>query len=629
MRLFSKVGRLACVLVLAIAFAGCGGGGGSGSKSVILIIVDTLRADHVGCYGYERARTPYIDELAKRGTRFENVVTAAPVTAPSIATILTSTLPNYHGIRDNELFSLGADIPTLASAFRDAGYSTAGFAASIVLHRRHGFASGFDHYDDDVSAKYICYDPGYAPQLDELQGTQRRADAVTKAAVDWLKDTAGDGPFLCVVHYFDPHDPYDPPPWAGAGLDHSPYDGEIAYTDAQIGNLLQGIEGLGLSEETIVVFTSDHGEGLGEHMERTHGFFLYDSTVMVPLIFSVPGEGLPGTVISSQVRTLDIMPTMLDLAGLPAPGIAQGRSLARAVLEGAEPGDEDAYIETQHTLYSYNWQALTGLRTPRWKYVRAPQAELYDLDSDPGENTNLAAEERGVLGEMETRLRRIESESGMAPGGQHATRTERDQSVIDKMRALGYLGGGRSRDAGPEPGGDLPDPKVEIEKLNARQEAGGFLRHAAELLMRNEFDEALENVARAERIAPDYGEVWATKGLILVRRGDLDEGIALMERAIERDPRAQMAHQTLNNLGLAYLQSGDCLKAIDSLERSLEVKAGYHNAMYNLGLAHEACGNGGEAIRAYERFLAASPGLGAEQERSLRTRLERLRRDHN
>lgn len=620
-------GRLVFLLVCALALSGCGHARDRESKNVLFIIVDTLRADHLGCYGYERALTPSIDELASSGVRFENVVTAAPVTAPSIATLMTSTLPSYHGVRDNEIFSLNENLPTLASAFSEAGYLTAGFVSSVVLNRRGGFAAGFAHYDDDLAQEYVCYDDDYAPQRDELQGTQRRAEAVTGAALDWLRGVARGKPFLCFVHYFDPHDPYDPPPPAVAGLDKYPYDGEIAYTDAQIGRLLGGLEELGLRDKTLVVLTADHGEGLGEHLERTHGFFLYDATVMVPLVFCLPGIIPSEVVLSSQVRTLDVMPTILDLAGAAVPETAQGVSLARAILSGLEPPDMDAYIETYHTLYSYNWHELTGMRTPDWKYVRAPVSELYDLRSDPGEMDNLAAFKPEIVSQMEDLLRRTEEEHGRVSIDQSASRTEYDSAVVEKMMALGYLGGSRRRAADlPEPGGDLPDPKEQMPRLNARQEAGGHLRRAAALTLKGDYERALQSVAEAERVAPDYAEVWATRGLILARKGDTDEGIALMERAIESDPRAQMAHQTLNNLGLAYLQKGDCARAIESLEKSQSVRSDYYNALYNLGLAHETCGNTVEAIRAYERFLNAGPAIDNEQLRALTARLERLKR---
>jgi tetratricopeptide (TPR) repeat protein len=299
------------------------------------------------------------------------------------------------------------------------------------------------------------------------------------------------------------------------------------------------------------------------------------------------------------------MPTILDLAGLPVPETAQGVSLAPALRGEADLQDMDAYVETFHTLYSYNWHELQGIRTGLWKYVRAPEAELYDLGSDPAELTNLAEVSTEVMFK--------------------ASRSEHDTEMLEKMRALGYVGGSsrHARDL-PSAGGDSPDPKTKITGLNARQEAGGHLRIAAALMMKGDFEAALERVEDARRVAPDYAEVPATEGLILVRSGDLDKGMDLLKLAIERDPQAQMVHQTLNNLGLAYLERGQCDLAIETLKRSLRLKEDYHNAMYNLGLAYQGCGDSEEAVRAYETLLEANPNLDPTFLRSVRARVEKL-----
>ncbi len=618
-------GRLVLLLLAVPALlSSCGPLRHQDRTNILLIIVDTLRADHLGCYGYSRARTPNMDALASEGAIFRTVVTAAPVTAPSVATILTSTSPGFHGVRDNEAFGLDPDLPTMASALRGAGYSTACFVSSVVLHERHGFAGGFDRYGDEMQESYRAYSPAYASQEVELRGTQRRADHVTAEAVEWLEEREGEGPFLCVVHYFDPHDPYDPPPPYDKVSGGSPYDGEISFTDSQVGLLLAKLAELDLDGNTLVLLTADHGEGLGEHMERTHGFFLYDSTVLVPLIARLPGAIRPGLSFSSQVRTIDIMPTALDLAGVPAPGTAQGVSLAPALLERREPGDMTAYLETYHTRYSYDWHELEGLRTPRWKYVCAPEPELYDLATDGGELHNIVDAEPAIASRMKASLAALQEELHSGASSYRASRLEKDKDIARKMRALGYLG--RGSPGGRASGRNLPDPKDEIARLNARQEAGGRLRMAMVLLGRGDFEGALKRVEEAARIAPDYAEVSATKGLILTRMGEAGRGIELLEAALEKDPGSAMAHQTLNNLGLAYLQAGRCEEAIEALDKSLSLKKDYYNAMYNLGLAHETCGNNKEALRAYKFFLESSPRVDDSLLLSLRTKISSLRK---
>jgi arylsulfatase A-like enzyme len=595
-------------------------------RSVLFIIVDTLRADRLGCYGYDQIHTPYIDELASSGVRFSQVVTAAPVTAPSITTLLTSTFPPFHGVRDNDHFVLNPTIPTLASVFRDAGYATAGFVGSAVLDRKYGFGEGFDYYDDDVSGQFKVYEPSLAPQEDRLQGTQRRAEDVTKAALEWLKQNGRKKAFFCMVHYFDPHMYYDPPPPYSDRYFTSPYDGEVAYTDSQIGVLFHGMKDLDLDRNTLVVFVSDHGEGLGDHGEGAHGFLLYEATVRVPLIFSLPGVLPSGVTIPGQVRTADVMPTILELAGLPVPNTAQGESLAGVVL-GTKPLDErEAYIETYHTLYSYNWHELEALRTGHFKYVRAPSPELYDLQADPQESDNLFESRPEVASQMEASLTKLDEQlaSGSAP--YLASVVSSDEETIRKMRALGYVGEPAQSEAElPQPGGNLPDPKDKVKEWNAKQEARGWLRTALALSHKGDFDGALNMIAKAESLAPDYAEVPATKGLIVKRSGDIDGGIRLMEAAIEQDPSSEMAYQTLNNLGLAYLEKDECDKAIGALRRSLEVKADYFRALYNLGSAYEKCGQPGEAADTYEAYLKKEVRLDPVTAGSIRKKIADLR----
>ncbi len=599
-------GGLACLLGVIISLGACDRE--PGRLNVLFIIVDTLRADHLRCYGYKDIQTPHIDRLASRGVRFTDVVTSAPVTAPSIATILTSTYPTLHGVRDNELFVLSPSLPKIASSFREAGYATAGFVASVVLDERYGFSDGFDHYDDDMTGEFPIFSPMYVSQSEKVQGTQRRAGDVTEAALEWLEERERGRPVFCFVHYFDPHLYYDPPPPFDDRYFLSPYDGEVAYTDSQIGVLLNGLEDLGLLENTLVVFTSDHGEDLGQHGEGSHGFFLYDATVMVPLILSHPASLPSGVSIPAQARTVDIMPTVLDLAGLPTPESAQGESLAGVVLGRDKATPRDGYTETYHTLYSYSWHEMQAIRTPEWKYVRAPETELYDLRRDPGETNNLAATKTDIVSRMEAALGELEGEISAGPPELSAARSEPDLEMTEKMAALGYLGTPtrKTRDL-PEPGGNLPDPKVKVREWTAIQEARGYLRTALALMEKDDFEGALHAMAVAESIAPTYAEVPATKGLIVKRSGDIDEGIRLMEVAVRMDPKSEMTHQTLNNLSIAYLEKERCEDAIAALERSLEIKPDYYRALFNLANTYERCGRPGEAAERYEQYLRLNP----------------------
>jgi arylsulfatase A-like enzyme/Tfp pilus assembly protein PilF len=644
--------------------------GGDGRVNVILIVVDTLRADHLGCYGYRHVQTPHIDALASGGARFGRVVPAAPVTAPSVTTILTSTYPIFHGVHDNEFFAINPALPTIASVFRDAGYRTAGFVGSVVLDRRYGFDQGFDHFDDDMSAEFVIYYKDDPYEQQHVQGAQRRAEDVTRAAVEWLENQSGRKPLFCMVHYFDPHLRYDPPPPYRDRYRNALYDGEIAYTDAQIGVLLDAIAKMGIRDNTLVVLTADHGEGLGEHGENSHGYFLYDSTVWVPLIFNLRGRVASNRVVASQVRTVDIMPTVLDLARLETPETAQGASVAGA-LQGAEAlADRDAYMETFHTLYFYRWHELQGLRTAEWKYVRAPQPELYDLRSDPNEWVNLYEERTEDARRLESALAAMESELSRGQSAFSAYRLESKPETLEKLRTLGYVGTDvQSHGDLPKPGGDYPDPKVMMRKLNAVHEAERLLNAALEKTASGDVDGALAMVASADSLAPDNAKVFATRGVILHSKGEAAEGIRLMRKATQMEPGGeivletfnnlalaclrqnnyakaadrleaglaladnvtgrrhaggQMVNQVLSNLGVAYLHLGECDKAIDAMERSLEARYDQRTVV-NLCLVYERCGRPDKAADRFEQFLRDSPGLDPASTTRINNKIAELR----
>jgi arylsulfatase A-like enzyme/Tfp pilus assembly protein PilF len=642
---------------------------GDDRVNVLLIIVDTLRADHVGCYGHRSARTPVVDALASGGTRFSCVATAAPVTAPSVATILTSTYPPFHGVRDNEFFALNPTLPAIASVFQEAGYRTAAFVGSAVLDSRYGFDRGFDHYDDDMTAEFVIYGESYGFEREQAQGVERRAENVTGAAIRWLRKQGRRNAFFCTVHYFDPHMRYDPPPPFRERFRTSPYDGEIAYTDAQIGALLEALQKNGVLERTLVVFTADHGEGLGDHGEGAHGYFIYDSTVRVPLVFNLRGKVAAGRVIDSQVRTVDIMPTVLDLSGLEVPETAQGASLAAAVQGPQGPSDvsdRDAYIETFHTLYSYRWHELQGIRTAEWKYVQAPQPELYDLRADPGEAVNLFEERPEEAERLKNALADLENELARGRAPFTAKRAESEPEVVKKMGALGYVGTDTAtRKKLPEPGGGYPDPKAMMDELNTRHEAKRLMRGAFATYERGDVDGALKIVALADSLAPDYAEVISLKGFLLSRKGELAEGIRLMEMAVEMSPnsrhlnqmlsnlggrriikkdykkavdrferalatlteadaRSLTMNQILSNLGIAYHRLGDCENAIDRLERA--VKARYDlRTVLNMCSIYEKCGYPGKAADGLEQILRDTPNLDPNFVTNARRRIVELR----
>jgi choline-sulfatase len=396
-------------------------------ERVVLVTIDTLRIDHVGCYGAGGARTPSLDALAAAGTRFATAVSPAPLTLPSHTTLFTGLDPPRHGVRANARSSLDASLPTLAERFRQAGFATAAFVGAAVLAGSQGLARGFDVYDDAMSSRRAATAGSYL---------ERTADAVVDAALAWL--ATAPPRFLLWVHLYDPHAFYRPPPGFRAAFPDNPYAGEVAFADAQLGRLLAAVAARFPAGGTLVVVTSDHGESLGQHDELTHSKTLYDATQRVPLVVQGPGVAV-GRVVEDAVGLVDVAPTVLALAGLPPLEGAQGRDL-RPLWQG-EAGDERLfYLETRAAR-----PPLSGLRGARYKYIRGGAApELYDLASDPLETRNLAAARVAVARGLERSL-----ETRLAGAGGPAAPAEVSAPPRPELRELGYETG--DTDAAPPP----------------------------------------------------------------------------------------------------------------------------------------------------------------------------------
>jgi choline-sulfatase len=537
----------AALLTAAAVFApGCSR---DAAPCVVLIITDTTRADALGCYGAVDAGTATLDSLARTGVRFAQAVTHVPVTAPSITTILSGTLPPAHGVRDNGRFTVHEDLVLLPEVFRDAGWRTAGVAAAVPLLGRFGYARGCEVYDDDfASDPYPVHDPRLAAQADDLRRSERRAGPVTDRALAWLEGVPrGDAAFL-LVHYFDPHHPYDPPPAYAARHPGRPYAAEVAYMDAEIGRLLDGVRrARGPEADVRVVVAGDHGESLGQHEEADHGFFLYDTTLRVPLIFSGPGAR-PGLAAPGAVRLVDVARTVCDWLGLDTPPSMGGASLLPALGGGAAPAACDtALIETFLTQLHYDWSPLMGVRTSQAKWVKAPRPELYDLIADPGEVRNLIAERPDEAAAWSAAHDRLlaEARRGFARWG--ARPAGADPDLDRRLRSLGYAAGS-SR--GPvEPDWSLPDPKDGNRRFNQRQARQALLAEASLAARDGRADEALGLVEKAAAIDTLRGREAAFQAHLLARLERWSEALPLHRQAL-RGPLAP-ADEARARLGLA------------------------------------------------------------------------------
>lgn len=587
--------------------------------NVLLITVDTLRADHLGCYGYEEIRTPTIDRLAREGVQFLQAFTPVPITLPSHASIMTGLLPAVHGVKDNGIFMLEDDFLTLAEVLHGKGYRCGAFVGSFILDARFGLAQGFDIYNDRMAP---------AGSQDTSLYQERKGETVAQAAIRFLDDDTPD-PFFAWVHYFDPHIPYDPPGLYRKSYEHAPYDGEIAYTDTCIGELLDALERNGKLDSTLIVLTADHGEGLGEHGERTHGLFIYDATLHIPLIMRYPGHLPQGKRLSPQVRTIDIFPTILDVLGCDAAS-CDGETLLPYVYGKREAG-LDLLCASEYPYRGFGWAPLEGIRTEGWKYIHAPRPELYELHKDPGERKNLFRRAPQQAAALHARLN--EAREDLVDRTHHVKPVAVDDLTRKRLLSLGYVVTGDDIKGGDRMEvQNLPDPKdkasvvaaldlgmaayVEGDLMAARKRLRSVLTEDPGNLLANfllgsvyqeegDFGRALEAFRHVVRNNPDYLDIHQHLGEIYLNLGDHERALREFMQAARVDLGRTEA---LNSMGAVYFSRGEYAKAISALREATAIDSGSHELHFNLGVALEQSGDIEGAIKEYQTTLDLLPG---------------------
>ena len=531
----------------------------AGRPSVLLVSIDTLRADHVGSYGYRAAATPVIDALAARGLRFEQAETVTPLTLPAHTSLLSGTFPAFHGVRDNGSFYVGDEVTTLAEVLKAHGYRTGGFVGAYVLDHRWGIAQGFDHYYDDFDLSRFEMAAG-------IDAAQRPGSEVVDHALAWL---AGDGdqPFFAWVHLYDPHSPYVPPePYRSrfpATLEGA-YDGEIAATDAQVGRLIDFLTSSRRLANTVIVVVGDHGESLGEHGEQQHGFFVYDAAVRIPLI--VAGPRVPTRAVPDQVRIVDVMPTILELAGVEAPPAVQGVSLMP--LGRGERQDLLGFSETWYPRYHYGWSELTAVRDGRYKFIAAPRRELYDTQADPGELHDIAASNPRVADALERALAEMTAKLAVAATPQKPRPVEPE--VEERLRSLGYVAATVSRATLADR--IRGDPKDKIGLYN-------LLKRAAQDSVDGRLDEGIAKVREVLAADPEVIEAHTMLGNMNVKARRLPEAIAAYQKALAIDPEHEGAAWSL---ALAYQDAGKLDEAQAGFERVRQLNPRDARPLYQL-----------------------------------------------
>ena len=549
-------------------------------QRVILISIDTCRADYLGCYGYPENTTPNIDELAKEGILFENVVSPVPYTLPAHSSIFTGTIPPYHGVHDNKKYRLDEANVTLAEMLQKRGYKTCGIVSTIVLESELGIAQGFDDYYD--------YRKTVAPGT-PLPTVEKKAEHTTQKALDWLEENKDDS-FFMFLHYYDPHTPYEPPEPFAAKFADNLYAGEIAYVDHYIGKVISKLKELGLYDSSLLVIVGDHGEGLWEHDESQHGFFIYQTTLSVPLIFKLPGQ-TESRRVSDLVSLVDITPTVCSLVGVSVPKEVSGRDLS-PYLRGEPVDGEKRYIYAESlgpTLVTAN--SLLGIIEGEWKYIQTTRPELYNLKADPGETTNLVDAEPQRARILKEQLKIILDDQLQVGRGRH----EPDAQRLERLRTLGYVGGTVDETF------DFDQTKEDPKDLIWLQEQMLVLEDALE---KNDRDKVKEVCTYVLSRKSDFRDGHKFLAKIAKDKGDFPEAERHWKESLKlKSDEASV----LDSLGKVLAFQNKTEEAVKYWYKALEVQPGNDETHYNLAVAFERLGKHDSAIKHWNKSLELNP----------------------
>jgi arylsulfatase A-like enzyme/Flp pilus assembly protein TadD len=557
--------------------------------NVVLVTLDTTRADRMGFLGSTRGLTPNLDALAHDSIVFTRAYSQAPITTVSHATILTGTFPPAHRVNDFGNPLPGA-VPYVPDLLHQQGYRTGAFVGSLILDPQTGTAPGFDRGFD-------VYDAGYRrrrPGEDRYRTLERRGDEVLARALAWAT-AQGRQPFFLWVHFFDPHDPYDPPADLKRRFASAPYDGEIAWVDRLVGRLVADFKAKGLSDQSMLVVAADHGEALGEHGEKTHGLFLYDETLHVPLMIRLPGREQPGKRVDARVRLADVAPTILEAAGIAVPAAVQGESLlpeVRLKPDATKPTSRDrpAYAETEYPRRGFGWAPLAAWRADRFLFVRAPRPELYDQISDAASLRNLVSSRGRVAEAMDRELRDFVVRSSGGAGADPKATTV-DPEVAARLAALGYVSGS----ATAAPSG--VDPKDNVAIANA-------LHDAVVSVEDGDFAKAVPILEKVTATEPDIWIAQLNLGVARARQRQYARALAPLRKAIALQPDVMIARY---ELGVALYESGDPKSAAGELEIVASKMPKWADVRYSLGSVYARIDRVPDATRELQAAIDLEP----------------------
>ena len=606
-------------------------------RNIVLISMDTTRADYLSCYGYQHKTTPNIDAVAAEAVQFEQAIAPIPLTLPSHSTMMTGTIPPYHGIHDNLNYMLADSNLTLAEMLKAAGYTTGGIISTYVLEDGFGLDQGFDTYDDEFD------------EIDNQVGAERRGGEVSEHAIKWL-DENRDEDFFLFLHYYDPHSPYDPPePYRGmfgsiaaaeaigltdntsltADTDEKKkvfkltYAEELAYTDHCIGQVINKLKSLDLYDSTLLIITGDHGEAFGEREEMGHGYYIYQESIHVPLIVKLPGQQTAKTV-SGAVGLIDITPTVCSLLGIETPQYIQGWDLSGALID--EPSeDDDRYIYSESLLATkYKASPLLAVTGNRFKYIQTARPELYDLIDDPGETHNLVDAQSQRARILQDVLGVMLEESLEA--GTPDSALELDEESLKKLQSLGYVGGALEEDFSFDQ--DKADPKDTFqhhldfmkimgmmskkEDFDAAEKAClAFISKGLEVaqvyvylaqiaMAREDQPQAIDYLKKAVAVEPGTASVQATLGVLLLEAEDYEQALVHLQEAHQIQPKSAMI---CYDVARAYYKLGQKEKAVEYCRKSLAEQPDYISPRANLAKALFELGDTPSAVKEYYKVI--------------------------
>jgi arylsulfatase A-like enzyme/Flp pilus assembly protein TadD len=593
-----SIRRLLCVLGLVTSAAGGTARSAAVPPSIVLITLDTVRADRMGFLGSQRGLTPNLDALARQGVIFTRAYSQVPLTTASHATILTGTYPQFHKVNDFGV-PLASDLPYAPDILHARGYHTAAFVGSLILDPAAKSAPGFERGFDTFDAGFHRRRPGE----NRYQAIERRGGEVVAHALAWL-DKHPRGPFFLWVHLYDAHDPYDPPEPFKSRYAAAPYDGEIAYADSAVGKLLSQLRVRGLYDGALIAVMADHGEGLGEHGEDTHGVFLYDETIHVPLLFKMPHERSAGRRIDSRVGLVDVLPTILQVVGSPAPKDVQGESLLSMInpAGAGAPGvgmaaqasaDRPAYAESDYPRRAFGWSSLRALRTGKYLFIEAPQKELYDQSADPQAQRNLVSSSAAVTGTLAGQLEAFRKKTGSS---REAPKTSMDPDLQEKLSALGYVASNNSSTL-PGVKETGADPKDRIEVVN--------LLHRAELFEEDSrFEDAVPLLEQAIAKESDIPIAYLKLGTALSILRNYERAVPVLRKAVELRPDLTVPRF---QLGSALFETGDFAGAATEYQSALARFPEWAEARFSLATTYARMNRMTDAITEYERVIEARP----------------------